>query len=409
MTLTAEENERLTRVGKGTPMGELLRRYWYPISVARELTAENPVKFVRLLGEDLVLFRDKSGRVGLLADHCSHRGASLLYGRVEERGIACAYHGWLYDTAGHCLETPAEPPDSNLHLTIRHIAYPVKELVGLLWAYLGPLPAPVIPRYDVWSRPDGVLRLAVYPRLDANWLQVMENTADPTHAQILHQEFVAGGRPVPSTTRGFVDRIAGLEYSEAPFGLVKLRRFANGRVERHPLIFPNILRESNVAQIRVPMDDTHTNFFFIHFIPLDDGPLNDGADPEAPEDDEVLYIDPFKEPVEGIHPFTRFRLNSVLSQDHMAWETQGLIANRTVERLATSDQCVVMFREMLMREIDKVQRGLDPIAVIRDPHHEIIDTYVGESIESKGWYTPRQYAQQETHRGAAARGDVRYD
>ena len=107
--LTKEQNDMLTQVGPGTPGGELLRRYWHPISIAAELTAEQPTKYVRILGEDLVLFKDKSGNAGLLADHCSHRGASLLYGRVEERGIACAYHGWLYDTNGNCLETPAEP------------------------------------------------------------------------------------------------------------------------------------------------------------------------------------------------------------------------------------------------------------------------------------------------------------
>src|SRR5436853_622831 len=105
--LTKDENELLTRVGPGTPAGELLRRYWYPVAIARDLTEEHPTRFVRLLGEDLVLFRDTSGRVGLLADHCSHRGASLCYGRVEARGIACPYHGWLYDTRGVCLETPA--------------------------------------------------------------------------------------------------------------------------------------------------------------------------------------------------------------------------------------------------------------------------------------------------------------
>src|SRR6266571_714232 len=147
--LTAEENELLTRVRPGTPMGELLRRYWQPIAVARELTDEQPTKFVRILGEDLVLFKDQSGNVGLLADHCSHRGASLLYGRVEERGIACAYHGWLYDTAGNCLECPAEPAGSMFHLTVKHRAYPVQQHYGMYWAYLGPLPAPVIPRFDV--------------------------------------------------------------------------------------------------------------------------------------------------------------------------------------------------------------------------------------------------------------------
>ena len=105
--LTQEENDLLTRVGPGTPAGELLRRYWHPIALARDVTPDNPTRFVRVLGEDLVLFRDKSGRIGLLADHCAHRSASLVYGRVEERGIACAYHGWLYDCDGNILETPA--------------------------------------------------------------------------------------------------------------------------------------------------------------------------------------------------------------------------------------------------------------------------------------------------------------
>src|ERR1041385_3441523 len=162
MVLTREENERLTRVGPGTPAGELLRRYWHPVSIARELD-DTPTKFVRLLGEDLVLFKDKSGNVGLLADHCAHRSASLLYGRVEERGISCAYHGWLYDTAGNCLECPAEPAGSMFHLTVKQQAYPVQKFVGLYWAYLGPLPAPVIPRYDIWAREDGHRRIGVYP------------------------------------------------------------------------------------------------------------------------------------------------------------------------------------------------------------------------------------------------------
>src|SRR2546427_10538712 len=149
MFLTEEENAKLTQVGPGTPGGELLRRYWHPIAGLHQLTDDAPTAHVRLLGEDLVLFRDKGGHVGLLADHCAHRGASLLYGRVEERGIACAYHGWLYDTEGHCLETPAEPADSLFHLTVKHRAYPVREQYGLYWTYMGPLPAPVLPRWDL--------------------------------------------------------------------------------------------------------------------------------------------------------------------------------------------------------------------------------------------------------------------
>src|SRR6266702_4360040 len=153
--LTHEDNELISRVGPGTPAGEMLRRYWYPVAFSHELTEETPTHFVRLLGEDLVLFRDKSGRVGLIGDHCAHRGASLMYGRVEERGISCAYHGWLYDTAGNCLECPAEPAGSMFHLTVKHRAYPVQKFIGLIWAYLGPQPAPLIPHYDVWFRQDG--------------------------------------------------------------------------------------------------------------------------------------------------------------------------------------------------------------------------------------------------------------
>src|SRR5437867_2019723 len=192
--LTEDENRRLTRVGPETPAGDLLRRYWQPVAMVPELSAETPTKHVRMRGEDLVLFRDTRGRVGLLGDHCPHGGASLLYGRVEERGIACAYHGWLYDTEGNCLETPAEPADSKLYLTVKHTAYPVQKFMGMYWAYLGPLPAPAIPQYDVWARRDGTRKLAVHPMIDCNWFQAMENSVDPAHLQILHQEITGGRR-----------------------------------------------------------------------------------------------------------------------------------------------------------------------------------------------------------------------
>src|SRR6266540_3742170 len=187
MFLTEEENRKLTQVGPGTPGGELLRRYWHPIAGLHQLTDDAPSAHVRVLGEDLVLFRDKGGRVGLLADHCSHRGASLLYGRVEERGIACAYHGWLYDVDGNCLETPAEPADSRFHLTVKHRAYPVREYAGLYWAYLGPLLAPVLPRYDAIELYP-VKTIQDVPAVDCNWLQVVENNVDQVHAFILHQD-----------------------------------------------------------------------------------------------------------------------------------------------------------------------------------------------------------------------------
>ena len=372
--LTPEENEMLTRVGPGTPAGELLRRYWHPVAIAAELSEDNPVKFVRILCEDLVLFKTKNGELGLLHDRCSHRGASLSYGRVEERGIACAYHGWLYDIEGNCLETPAEPSESNFCRTVKHKAYPVQKLAGLYWAYFGPQPAPAIPKYDVWARTDGWHWLRALPQLDCNWLQAMENSVDTAHLHILHQELVTDGFKVESTTRGTIDNLIKFEVEEFNRGILKRRFFKDGKVEEHPLLFPTVLRQANRTQIRVPIDDTHTWIVYVHFVP-------NSVEPRANKDDvPVNYRKPFKNPLGVRHPFAKFRLDDVDAQDFMAWETQGPILDRTRERLAASDRGVVMYRDMLRREIKKVEQGLDPMNVFRDPNHAIIDTKMDESL-----------------------------
>ena len=373
--LTREENERLTQVGRGTAAGELLRRYWYPVGVASELTEETPTQLVRILGETLVLFRDKKGRVGLLEDRCPHRGASLSYGRVEERGVACPYHGWLYDTKGNCLETPAEPSESKFHLTVKQRSYPVQKLVGLYWAYLGPEPLPLIPNFDVWFRKDGHRKIFIQPQLDCNWFQAMENSMDPAHLQILHQDTVGRGRAIKNTTRGLTDDVEKFEFYEVPYGLMKRRTYKNGMLDEHPVIFPNILRQGNVGQIRVPMDDTHTKIYFVRFFPNEYGSVVENDEPP------VEYIKPYKSPPDALHPYTKFRMDAVQAQDHMAWETQGPIADRTRERLTSSDRGVVMLREVMMREIKRVQQGLDPMGVIRDPsQNPMVDTHLMESI-----------------------------
>src|SRR5262249_41312447 len=168
-----------------------------------------------------------------MQDHCVHRGASMLYGRVEERGISCAYHGWLYDTQGNCLETPAEPADSRFHLTVKLRAYPVQEYVGVLWIYMGPQPAPVIPPYDYFTR-EGRIRITVTePILHCNWLQCVENNVDPTHAPILHQDHEHQKAKPVSTTRGFIDDQPGWGFYEVPYGIMKQRHFANGETDEH--------------------------------------------------------------------------------------------------------------------------------------------------------------------------------
>lgn len=386
--LTAEQNERLTRVGPGTPAGELLRRYWHPVALAADLTAENPTKCLRILGEDLVLFRTPEGEVGLLHDRCPHRGASLSYGRVESRGVACPYHGWLFDNKGNCLETPAEPAESQFCHTVKQKAYPVQKLAGLYWAYLGPAPVPVIPPYDVWARTDGWHWLRVLPRLDCNWLQAMENSVDTAHLHILHQDLVTDGFKVESTTRGTIDNLVKFEVEEFDHGILKRRLFRDGALEEHPLLFPTALRQANRTQIRVPIDDTHTWIVYVHFVP-------DSLEPRANKEEvPVVYRKPFKTPLEARHPYAKYRLNEVDAQDFMAWETQGPIHDRTRERLAGSDRGIVLLREMLEREIKKVEQHMDPINVFRDPKHPIIDTRLEASLHagkagSVAYHVPR--------------------
>src|SRR5438067_6473234 len=176
--LTQEMNERLTRVGPGTPMGDLLRRYWHPLATSTELARE-PVLAVKLLGENLALYRTDRGELGLVAQRCPHRGASLAYGIPENEGLRCPYHGWKFSPTGDCLEQPAEPAESSFKDRIRIPAYPVQELGGLIWAYFGLDPAPLLPRYDLLVREDLDREIGI-TRLPINWLQIMEYSFDRT-------------------------------------------------------------------------------------------------------------------------------------------------------------------------------------------------------------------------------------
>jgi 5,5'-dehydrodivanillate O-demethylase len=236
-------------------------------------------------------------------------------------------------------------------------------------------------------RQDGTHKIYVQPQLDCNWLQPTENSVDPAHSRILHAPAIAQRNtqraPLESTTRGYTDLVESLDFYEVPIGLMKKRVSKNGHVDEHPLIFPNILRHGNDTQIRVPIDDTHTWVVFVNFEPTEDGSLVD-----EPADPTVEYLGPYKDPVGAIHPLTRHHMNDVQPQDHMAWETQGPIADRSQERLATTDRGVVMYREMLRREIARVQAGHDPLGVVRDPDHGPIDT--NHTVQMHEWSTVRR-------------------
>jgi 5,5'-dehydrodivanillate O-demethylase oxygenase subunit len=316
--LSLEENQLLTQVGPGTPAGHLLRRYWQAIAPAVELTEMKPKKRVRILGEDLLLYRDRSGGYGLVGEHCSHRGASLYYGFIEDDGIRCPYHGWKYDACGKCLEQPFENPATGYKDKIQHPAYPVEKQAGLLFAYMGPPDKkPLLPKWDLLVRQDGLKKIDVCEALRCNWLQAMENSVDPTHTYYLHS---------------------------------------------HPLIFPNILfvpvRTGYAMHFRTPIDDLNTAVFQYRFSPTEDGRV-----PEQPEDPPIEYISTKNRDGE-------FHLDHFASQDHMAWESQGAVASRDREHLGESDRGIIMFRQLLTEQIKAVQNGADPIGTNRDPRHD---------------------------------------
>jgi 5,5'-dehydrodivanillate O-demethylase len=238
----------------------------------------------------------------------------------------------------------------------------------------------MIPKYDTLFRTDGIRKIVVHPQLDCNWLQAMENSVDPSHLQILHQSLAGKkGRKPPNTTRGFTDDVEYFEFYPFPHGIMKKRLYKNGMLDEHPLIFPNILRQGPSTQIRVPIDDEHTMHIHVMFGADDNGtPLEDS------DDMTVEYRRPYKEPADKNYPFTRFTMHHVIPEDHMAWETQGPVADRTRERLATSDKGIVMLREMLKENIERVQAGLDPIhGFTRDPDQPMIDTNIDSGLEQR--------------------------
>jgi 5,5'-dehydrodivanillate O-demethylase len=376
--LTAEHNERLTRVGAGTPMGELMRRYWHPVAASVDLNPKTPTKAVRLLGEDLTLFRMMNGKLGLLARRCAHRGTDLVQGIPEPNGIRCAYHGWVYGPDGRCVEMPNEPNES-FKDKISIAAYSVEELGGVVFAYMGPQPAPLVPRWDllVW---ENIGRRVTFTVVPANWLQCQENSLDPVHFEWLHGYY---GRYVRDRDQGDVatqtdDWAAGTGAWNRQFSKrhtkIGFDRFVHGIIKRrvtegiddehedwrigHPIGFPNFVRVGagwdHSIQWRVPMDDEHT--------------LHVRLMCHLPKPGEVL-ADTDHTPSETIPIFDdegNYILDLVPHQDHMVWIAQGPIADRTSEALNSIDVGVIMFRKMLDEQMAIVADGGDPINTFRD-------------------------------------------
>jgi 5,5'-dehydrodivanillate O-demethylase len=371
MSLSPELNALFTQVGPGTPCGELMRRYWMPVAPANEITAERPKKRLRILGEDLVLFRDGSGRYGLLPERCPHRHASLAFGFVEADGLRCAYHGWKFAADGSCIDQPFEPANSKLRALACRPSYPVQQLAGLLFAYLGPAPAPLLPRWETLVRTDGTRTITVLPLHNCNWLQAQENSHDPVHTFYLHGKMLeAQGMQeqfraeIAYYTRPIQDFSFELNRGPAWTGIRKIRVWGGDKPEReagHPAIFPNILIAPQGTRIathfRVPVDDRHTYIIMAEFEPTRDGSEVVQSDAEIP----VTYL-PHPLRPDRDYDLTRFEY-----QDLMAWETQGAVFDRPAELLGASDRGITMFRNLLREQIELVTSGGEPAGVIRDP------------------------------------------
>ena len=376
--LTQAQNERITRVAPGTPMGNLMRCYWHPIAASVEVNEENPTTEVRLLGEDLVLFRSTNGVVGLIEPSCPHRKANLSYGVPEPEGIRCAYHGWLFDETGACIDQPSEPAGSKFKDKVKLKAYKTEELGGLIFAYMGPEPAPLLPNWDIltWTNVTRTINAVDMP---ANWLQCMDNSLDPVHFHGLHR--YGGGwniaRKKPKGEREDFDRSTqsrGREHVKVGFdtfeyGIIK-RRLLEGETEDdqwwrigHPILFPNILRVAqdhwHSFQYRIPIDDTHTKHLLYTVVVPEPGVT-------IAEQEFVPYVERELYDAKG-------RLNNTIvpAQDEAAWVMQGPVTDRTTEHLGVTDVGIILFRRMINEKLKIVEDGGEPINVHRDPSKNI--------------------------------------
>jgi len=380
--LTAEENERLTRIGPGTPMGDLMRRYWHPIAASAQLPTHG-TKAITVLGESLVLYRDRSGQVGLVGDRCPHRRAGMVFGVPEQDGLRCAYHGWCFNAQGDCIDQPyetTEDPTSAFHEKAPIAAYPAQELGGLIFAYLGPPPAPLLPRWDLLVM-DGVMRDIGYTVVPCNWLQIMENGLDPVHVEWLHiyfSNYVLEKLGRPDLKRRTITNNKGetvpqykhkkIGFSEFEYGIIK-RRVLEGTTEEddlwavgHPILFPNILKTGFTFQYRVPMDDVRTHYFYYTCYPPKPGVEITEQIPR-----EIPFYDVPIAGVDGQGNPQWSLLDNNSGQDIAMWYTQGAIADRTQEKLGLSDRGIIMYRQMLRDNLRRMLEGEDPINVFRDP------------------------------------------
>ena len=392
--LTQERNDLITRPGPGTPLGALMRQYWQPAALLDEFDDVRPVRRVRLLGEDLVLFRDDAGRYGLLDRHCAHRGADLSFGRVEDGGLRCPFHGWLFDATGACLEQPAEPEGSRFCQSVRQRAYRCTVAGGIVWAFMGTGEPPAFPAFDCFAAPDAYT-FAFKGLINCNWLQALEVGIDPAHASYLHR-FMEDEETADSYGRQFRGATMG---ADMPMTRI-LREFGRPRIEVEAteyglriaalrtlndqemhiritnLAFPHAFvipmsQEMTITQWHMPVDDTHCYWYaiFTSFTEPVDRPrmraqrLQSYALPDYVPIKNSTNDYGFDAHEQAHRTYTGMG-DDINVHDQWAVESMGPIQDRTKENLGASDKAIAAYRRLLMRAIRDVADGRPPLLAL---------------------------------------------
>jgi nitrite reductase/ring-hydroxylating ferredoxin subunit len=391
--MSQQQNDLITRIGPGTPAGRLMRMYWQPAALADELQGPRPVRALRLLGQDLVLFRDESGALGLLDRACPHRGADLAFGRLEDGGLRCAFHGWLFDRTGTCLETPAEPEGSRLCTRIRQPSYPAVERNGIVFAYLGEGEPPAFPDFDCFTAPASHA-FAFKGLIECNWLQALEVGIDPAHASFLHRFFEdedgdaygkqfrapSAGSDIPMTRlmRDYPRPDIAAERTAYGLRIETTRRIDDLRAHMRVtnLLFPHgivipMSPEMTITQWHVPIDDESCYWYaiFTSFAaPVDHAKMRAQR--------LELYELPDYRPRKGRHndygfdPYEQKTSTytgmgaDINVHDQWAVESQGRIQDRTREHLGNSDKVIVANRRLLVQAIEQAAQRTRPLAVL---------------------------------------------
>lgn len=363
--MSEAQNARIARlqpVGPGTPAGKYMRFFWHPIAGADELK-NGDVKKITLLGEKLVLFRGENGKPGLVTERCPHRGASMAIGFVDGDTLRCAYHAWQFDTAGKCLEQPSEA-DGGKNLERYGLkSYPVQEQGGLVFAYLGEAPVPLLPRFELMVDPQRDHDVGVSD-VPCNWLQISENNMDPYHVEFLHMMYTNVLRKKQGLPPIRARKHKKVAFEVFHFGIVKKRVWEGDEEEGneewtvgHPVVFPGtaivpITADWVQMQIRVPTDDQNTRVYWYNSKRRAAGEKPTGVCP--------VWANPWQKPNGDMD------LESLNGQDMSVFVTQGPISDHTEENLVTSDKGVALYRKTILDQIDAIEAGRDPLGVVRD-------------------------------------------